>query len=130
MDYRDRFKKLLEDNKVSQRQFADKYSIGQAHVNRVCRRAAHLTIEQLTLVCKHFKIKADWLLFGDRDLFEEIQILRSELEKAQKRSDLFSDNFEALVQAQVILERAVNKAMKGFPVEYKEYLLKLKIGDN
>ncbi len=62
MQFNQRFKDIREDKDLNQTQYGKLLNMSQRKISRLENRETEPTTDELVLICKTFKVSADWLL--------------------------------------------------------------------
>ncbi len=62
MQFHQRFKDIREDKDLNQTQYGKILNMSQRKISRLENKETEPTTDELVLICKTFKVSADWLL--------------------------------------------------------------------
>lgn len=62
MQFNQRFKDIREDKDLNQTQYGKLLNMTQRKISRLENKETEPTTDELVLICKTFKVSADWLL--------------------------------------------------------------------
>lgn len=93
----DRFKILLDELGISQRQFALKMNIDPGYISKIVNGKAEPSDKILLLVEKIFGVNKEWLESGEGEIFSSTEISAVKKELFQLIDKLSDDEAEAVI---------------------------------
>lgn len=70
----ERVYELRKKLKLNQSNFAKLISISQGALSQIESEKIKLSMETLYRICDHFNISADWMMYGERDMYRNVHI--------------------------------------------------------